>query len=228
MTTNGKLISAIIPVYNGEKYLRAAVESILHQGYEALEIIVVDDGSSDNSYELALSLPSTRCFRQANLGCAAARNDGVRAAHGEVLTFLDADDLWVTDKIRTQMNAMQDHPDRQLVAGFVEEFHDGTVSSESARSRRNNGQRAYTIGALMINKRDFVRVGFLNESLRFGEFMDWRSRALSAGLEEWVLPSVVLRRRLHDHYTTRCANVARRGYLRAIREHLNRKRTDPQ
>ena len=196
------LVSVIIPVYNGTPYLAAAVESVRQQSYEPLDIIVVDDGSTDGSYERVQTLGEVRCFRQANRGTAAARNVGIKEARGRFLAFLDADDIWTPGKLKAQLAAMQANPHAQLIAGRVEEFYDGPTASVPSRLEERRGDRAYTIGALVVRQADFLQVGFLNESLRFGEFMDWRSRTIAAGFQECILREVVLRRRLHDRNTT--------------------------
>src|SRR5436305_1029668 len=98
MTTldnNQPMISVIIPVYNGERYLGEAIESVLAQSYHWLEIILVDDGSTDGSATVAKQFsPAVQVVRQPNLGAGAARNRGIALAQGEFLAFLDADDLW--------------------------------------------------------------------------------------------------------------------------------------
>jgi glycosyltransferase involved in cell wall biosynthesis len=98
------LVSVVVPVYNGERYLRQALESALGQTYRSLEIVVVDDGSTDGSPQLIASFGSRlRSLRQANGGVALARNSGIRAAHGELIAFLDQDDWWMPEKIEKQV-----------------------------------------------------------------------------------------------------------------------------
>jgi glycosyltransferase involved in cell wall biosynthesis len=216
-------VSVIIPAYNAERYLAEAVESVRRQRHEALEIIVVDDGSTDGTLEVAARLSGVRCVRQANLGAAAARNAGIIEARGDFLAFLDADDLWSDGKLSAQLAVLRDDPTIQLVAGRVEEFYAEDTQHIAEREEHNWGDRAYTIGALMLRRSDFSKVGLFNPRLRFGEFMDWRSRALELGLCELVLDHVVLRRRIHNQNTTRLAQDHKSHYLAAIRAHLRRK-----
>jgi glycosyltransferase involved in cell wall biosynthesis len=220
-------LSVVIPVYNGARFLAEAVASVhaaARAGGVTAEVIVVDDGSTDESFALAGTLVGVRAFRQANAGAAAARNTGVAEAHGEILAFLDADDLWTPDKLVLQLAVFAADPGVAMVAGRVEEF--GDAAQLAARGTR--GERAYTIGALVVRRADFLRVGPFDPALKaFGEVMDWRSRALAAGLREHVLDAVVLRRRLHDANTTRITPDTRASYLAAIRAHLKRKRGEP-
>src|SRR3954451_23570366 len=104
------LVSVIIPVHNGAKYLRAALESVFAQTYSPFEVIVVDDGSVDESGVIAQSFNDVRYIHQANQGVAAARNNGIGAARGEFLAFLDQDDLWTTEKLKLQMGYLMKDP----------------------------------------------------------------------------------------------------------------------
>lgn len=101
---DGPLVSAVIPAYNCEEFIAEAVESVLEQTWARLECIVVDDGSTDRTgIVLAAFSGRVRCFRVPNRGPAAARNLGARAANGELIAFLDADDVWEPTKIERQM-----------------------------------------------------------------------------------------------------------------------------
>ena len=106
-----ELVSVVIPVYNGERFLAQAIESVLGQTWREVEVIVVDDGSSDHSGEIARRFAPVRCLRQDNAGQAAARNRGAAAATGRFLAFLDADDLWLADKLERQLTAFRSAPD---------------------------------------------------------------------------------------------------------------------
>jgi glycosyltransferase involved in cell wall biosynthesis len=102
------LVSVIIPVFNGEKYIRCAIDSVLEQDYQPIEIIVIDDGSSDATLDILRDLGNEiSIYQQPNKGSAAARNLGIRMAKGSYIAFLDADDYWFPGKIRAQMKALQ-------------------------------------------------------------------------------------------------------------------------
>src|SRR4026207_773633 len=111
MTDENPLVSVIVPVYNGRRYLRAALESVFAQTYRPIEVIVVDDGSVDDSGTIAQSFPEVRYMHQTNQGVAAARNNGIDAAQGEFFALLDQDDLWATDKLKVQVDYFLNHPD---------------------------------------------------------------------------------------------------------------------
>jgi len=115
MTSNPK-VSIIIPVYNGEKYITYAIESALAQTYRNFEIIVVDDGSTDGSYEkIKPFLPFVKYIFQENQGVAAARNTAIKHSSGELIAFLDQDDLWLPEKLELQVDYLLHNPDVGLV-----------------------------------------------------------------------------------------------------------------
>lgn len=216
-------ISVIIPAFNAVRFLPEAIQSVRDQHYASLDIHVIDDGSTDGTFELAQSMPDVRACRQPNAGAAAARNAGVERASGEFLAFLDADDLWAPGKLQRQLEVLGEEAPPHIVAGRVEEFSSQTGDANAARLRRRSGDRAYTVGALLMRADDFRRVGLFDPALRFGEFMDWRSRAIAAGLRERVLEEVVLYRRLHEANTTRLAKDFKADYVATIRAHLLRR-----
>jgi glycosyltransferase involved in cell wall biosynthesis len=114
-------VSVIIPVYRGERFLAQAIESALAQTYRDIELIVVDDGSPDRSEESIAAHfgdPRLTYIRQDNRGVAAARNHGIRASAGQLIAFLDQDDVWLPDKLGRQVAALADHPAAMLVHGY--------------------------------------------------------------------------------------------------------------
>ena len=109
------LISVVIPVYNSERYVCSAIESVLRQSHAPRKIILVDDGSTDNTPALLRSFGSAlEVLRQNNQGVGAARNVGIRAADGDYVAFLDADDEWHTDKLALFSLAIKEHPGANL------------------------------------------------------------------------------------------------------------------
>src|SRR5205085_4169423 len=117
------LVSVVVPVHNGESYLRESLESVLAPGHVALEVIVVDDGSTDRSAAAAeRSGPRVEVHRRERAGAGAARNHGVRVARGAYLAFLDADDLWTASSLAVRLEALCADPSVDLVFGHVRHF----------------------------------------------------------------------------------------------------------
>ena len=113
MNKNHPLVSIIIPVYNAERYVYSTLDSVLNQTWRNLEVIVVDDGSTDRSMEVCQQFDDPRIIyvEQKNSGCASARNAGIRHACGEYLGFIDADDTWMPEKITRHMRQFDQDPD---------------------------------------------------------------------------------------------------------------------
>jgi len=212
------LVSVIVPAFDAERYLRAAVASILAQRHDPIEIIVVDDGSSDGTHALAESLgPPVRAISQPNAGPGAARNRGVEAARGAWLAFLDADDLWVPGKIASQRAVLDDET---AVFGHVQQFteREGTVVDLGAATAGHH------VGTMMIARKAFDRAGPFRTDLRLGEFVDWHMRASDAGIRMKTLPEVLLRRRVHGENFTIHMRPHSADFARVLKDALDRRR----
>jgi len=217
-----ELVSVVIPAYNAVRFLPAAIRSVRAQAHPHIEIIVVDDGSTDGTGDVARSFANVRYVRQANCGIAAARNVGVRLAQGSLLAFLDADDLWTAQKLSLQLNVLREHPEVSFVAGAAEQFFDDGLAGHKQHFPPTGPTPVP--GTVLVRTADFRRVGPFNESLRIGEFIDWYSRAIALGLREYRISDVVLRRRIHGNNTTLRRRDSTVDYLTVLKAHLDRKR----
>jgi glycosyltransferase involved in cell wall biosynthesis len=221
-------ISVIIPVFNGEQYLGEAIESVIAQTYRPIEIIVVDDGSTDNSGAVARRYDGlVKYFRQTNQGTAAARNHGVSFARGNYLAFLDQDDLWLVDKLCCQMQVFASLPDRDIVFGHVKQFYSPDLD-ECVKQRiycADEPQPGYSPSAMLIRRDAFFRVGLFETGWRVGEWANWYVRAMEQQLNIAMPPDVVALRRLHE----RNKGIVYRGeiteYVRILKASLERRRT---
>ena len=225
---DGSPVSVIIPVYNGERYLAEAVESALAQTHRPLEIIVVDDGSTDGSADVARSFPSpVRCHTQGHGGISAARNRGVESSRGCLLAFLDADDLWLEEKLEFQVAAFEADPELGMAFGHVRQFLSPDLD-ESVAARIHCPAEimpAYLASATLVRRDAFHRVGAFDVDRQTGEFIDWYARAAEAGIKERVLPEVVLRRRLHAaNAGVLMRHRERIDYLHILKASLDRRR----
>jgi glycosyltransferase involved in cell wall biosynthesis len=214
-------VSVVIPAYNCGRYLPAAIASVRAQACPALEIIVVDDGSTDDTPAVVERIGGVVYRRQPRGGAAAARNAGVRAAEGTFLAFLDADDCWCANKIARQMPHLVQF-DKDMVFGHAREF----TATDVADGRRlaPHTLRARCAGTMLIATDTFRRAGEFHTGWRVGEFIDWYLRAAELGLTEAVVDEVVLYRRLHQDNSGREAGAGRRDYLRIIKGALDRRR----
>lgn len=183
--TGNPTVSVIIPSFNMARFVREAVESVLNQTYADFELIVVDDGSTDDT-EIVLKEFSgnIRYYKQRNGGESAARNRGIELALGEYVAFLDADDLWLPDKLKLQMEAFKSHQDIGLVGcGYSVRGSDGnTVIRDIVRKNYPSRKDLFrylsicqiipgSASGVIIKKKCFSEVGGFDSSLRVGA--DW-------------------------------------------------------
>ena len=221
------LVTVIIPVYNGEHYLGEAIKSVIAQTYRSIEIIVVDDGSTDASARLAQQFP-VRYYFQPHSGSGAARNYGVEQARGEFLAFLDADDLWMPEKLTRQISAFTAQPELEAVFGQVEHFSSLDAESKAPFARfEDTILNGLCAGAMLIRHAAFIRVGMFGTHWNV-DFVDWYLRAQEAELEFTSLPEVVMCRRVHtDNLTIRSRETVRTEYILALKSALDRRRVRP-
>jgi glycosyltransferase involved in cell wall biosynthesis len=212
------LVSVIVPAYNAERFVGHAIRSILAQDYSPIEILVVDDGSTDHTAAAVQEFgPRVRFLRQANAGAGAARNRGIEHATGRYIAFLDADDLWEPGKLSRQMELLEADPSCSFLFGQVQQYRDGAG---------NVGDPAGgCLPGTMLARREAVdAIGPLRTDLKVGEFVDWIARARDAGFETRVEPNVWLRRRIHgDNLVTR-EHSSQSDYLRVIKAAMDRRR----
>jgi glycosyltransferase involved in cell wall biosynthesis len=219
------MVSVVIPVHNGSRYLGEAIASVRAQTRPPHEVIVVDDGSTDGSGELALSLGAV-CVRQEQAGIGPARNAGVREARGDAIAFLDSDDLWAPEKLALQVRALENDAGLDGSFGWAQQFVSPDLPAEEREKLRcpDEPQPGIHAGALLIRRPAFERTGGFDQSIHVGDFLDWYIRAADLGLAFTTLDSVVLRRRLHESNTMRKLRDDRAGYARVLKAALDRRR----
>lgn len=225
--TPAPLVSVIIPVFNGERYLQEAIQSVIDQSYRSKEIIVIDDGSTDGSQAMALQYAATvYVHSQSNQGLGAARNTGLQHAHGTFVAFLDHDDVWMPDKLSQQVLAFHADPTVEMVFGHVEEFFSPELSNKERQKIRclDGPSPGYVAGSLLVRKAVFDRIGLFDTTCRVGEFVDWYLRARDAGLSIQMMSDTVLRRRLHRSNMTLKHRDQFGGYTRVLKMSLDRRR----
>ena len=202
-------ISVVIPAWNAARHIGDAVDSILSQSAAPDEIIVVDDGSTDNTAECVRKFGSrVTLIAQSNAGVAAARNRGIAAAQGEAIALLDADDLMAPRRIELQRAVLAQDPDCAIALGkqltFRSEQERLALDSKVDPSTVRPG---YVPSAAMIRAGVFGVVGPFDAALRIGDFLDWIARAKSRGAAIKEMDQVVAYRRLHEGSLSRSAGT---------------------
>jgi glycosyltransferase involved in cell wall biosynthesis len=207
-------ISVVIPCFNAAAFLADALRSVLQQNIEGLEVVVVDDGSIDDSVVIARSFSFVRVIEQANLGPAAARNRGVAQARGRFVAFLDADDVWLPGKLASQLALLEQAPDAGVVYG---DFYFWRADIRTLYTHSEEFDAAVRSGWLypeilldsliciitaVVRREVFDEIGGFDEQLRTGEDYDlWVRAALRYRCLKVAQPVALYR--LHEGGTTR-------------------------
>jgi glycosyltransferase involved in cell wall biosynthesis len=226
-----QLVSVIIPVYNHDRYLGEAIECVLTQTHKNVEIIVVDDESTDTSGDVAKSFADkgVRYFRQAHAGIGPARNTGVEKANGDFLAFLDADDRWPEEKLELQLRAFESDPALEMVFGQALQLQNGPAWEAGVKNRNLivDGVVPGMVAGTMLIKRDaFLRVGNFPGGIKVGEFIDWYGRAGQLNVRSLVLRELLLWRRIHDSNTGVRERQSVTDYARVLKATLDRRRAE--
>ncbi|MCP4296666.1 MAG: glycosyltransferase, partial [Proteobacteria bacterium] len=175
MKNKNPLISVIIPTFNCASFISEAIQSVLQQNYDPVEIIIIDDGSTDNTVEVIKTFGDMIIYSfQEHSGVASARNKGVGLAKGEFISFIDADDLWLEDKLKTQLNFFRKNPDLDVVIGLLKRIQypeDGGLLS-TFDLKNVNDEFALSLGCSLIRASVFEKPGVFDEEMKFGEDID--------------------------------------------------------
>jgi glycosyltransferase involved in cell wall biosynthesis len=223
------LISCIVPVFNGERYLAETLDSIFEQSCRPLQVIVADDGSTDGTAQVVARYGASITYRfQPHSGLPAARNLGLSAARGEFIAFLDADDLWHPEKLARQVARFEARPELDMCVTLVRNFWvPELIQEEQKYADRRYAQAlpGWVCPALLARRRLFEAVGGFNLELLQGDDNDWFLRAIDHGAVRELLPEVLVFRRLHQ------ANMSRelldhtpKALLRVVKLTLDRRR----
>jgi glycosyltransferase involved in cell wall biosynthesis len=219
------LVSALVPVFNGERFLAEALDSIFAQGWEPLEVVVLDDGSTDSSAEIARSYP-VRYLHQENAGIAAARNAAIAAANGEIVAFLDADDVWLPGTLAKRVRHLVAHPEVGYVVGKMDVFLEtGNERPEWIASKFLDEPQNGLLQTFVARREVFDRVGGFDTKFAISEDMDWFARAKDGGVRGDMLDDVCARYRLHSESTThRERGSVMPTLMRALKGSIDRRR----
>lgn len=200
-----------------------SIQSVLDQTYQSIELIIVDNGSTDDTLSKIEQLNDARIrvCNEPKRGAAYARNTGVRYAMGSVLAFLDSDDVWAPQKLMLQRKQLKAADSGAMV---FTEFREFNVERSLAVPQRSLMSMSLSIITLMLRQSDFMRVGFFNEALQSGEFMEWYARSVDLGLKTVKVDEVLAFRRIHAGNTALNARTGK-DYINACRAILTQRDT---
>jgi glycosyltransferase involved in cell wall biosynthesis len=220
-------VSVVIPVFNGERFLGEALQSVAAQTLAPREVIVVDDGSTDGSAALAAAFdPTVTVVRQPNAGVAVARNRGVAGSTGGLIGFLDQDDRWPPTRTAALVAALEEHPQAGAAAGATSVFGDGALPGRPETDpQAGRTFRTLALGSALIRRRTFDSLGGLAEDLGTADDVDWFMKARDRGMELHRIPAVTLEYRWHGDNTSADVDRTLGSLVSAMKASLDRRRT---
>ena len=226
-------VSCIVPAYNSARYIGEALDSILAQSYRPIEVIVADDGSTDETASIVAGYGAPVGYvTHATAGPPATRNLGVRAAGGDFVAFLDADDRWHPEKLARQMARFAARPELGVSVTHIQHFWIPELSDEERRFRDDPRSRplpGYVTMTILARRGLFESVGLFDETLWHSDASDWFLRAEARGTLVEMLPEVLTYHRMHyGNLSRREAAGSRAEFVRLVKRSLDARRTDGQ
>ncbi len=226
----GHLISVVIPIYNGEKYVRECLDTVYRQSYRRIEVVCVDDGSTDRSAEILDSYADrVRIVRGEHRNLPSARNRGIAAATGEFTAFLDVDDLWEPDKLEKQVAVFARRPEVGLVFTDVVKLRSSGVRRGSPERSRLARKLAHTDPFFLLARRNFITpssvmirravfasAGVFDESLHSCEDWEYWLRLAAHGIRMAFVDEALVFYRAHEDNMSRVVQRMHEGRLAVV------------
>lgn len=233
MESVNPLVSCIVPVYNGERFLAETLASIFAQTYKPIELILIDDGSTDGTRAVVEPYRDRlQYIRQDQAGVAAATNHGIRTAQGEFISFLDADDLWLADKTEKQMNLLAAMPHAGASVTLIQNFWMEELRHEEIAMQNHRHAKpmpGYAFQSLLVRRAALDHVGLLDESLHQATKTAWFFQAQHLGIHIELLDEVLVKRRMHlASYSRNEAARSQLEHLRVVKKYKDLKRAKPK
>ena len=222
------LISCVVPVFNGERFLAEALNSIFAQTYRPIEVVVVDDGSEDSTGEVLSGFgQQVRVIRQANAGPSRARMRGLEAATGGFVAFLDSDDLWLPEKLDLQMERLAICSEAQLCTCLIKNFWAPELAEEADRLRDtvHSQARLASWQGVLARREVFELVGGMDAEVPQNDAREWLHRAQGMNIVIEHIDQVLVRRRVHqNNWSRKRARLEPTLMLRLAERALERRR----
>ena len=212
------LISIIMATYNRAAYIGEALDSIKRQSFQDYEILVVDDGSTDNTKEILEKYEGIHCIYLEHVGIAGARNTAVKDAKGKWIAFLDSDDLWKEDKLQMQVEYLRDHPDCRIVYSEFSNFTDIPEEQLDERQKEllQTDDIKWYLPSALVDASLFAEVGLFDKTWEPNDDTEWNFRLKFYNINmEHCVHEVLYLRRVH---VSNISNARRELYSSDIRD----------
>lgn len=219
-------VGIVITTYNRARLLNEALTSVLSQTLLPQEIVVVDDGGSDNSEQIATSFNGVKYLWQENAGPGSARNLGAKSIESHMIAFLDDDDLWLKEKLEIQCKFLvEKNLDVAFCHGY--EFMEEHPATPIAQIRTD--APFLFVSSMLVKRESFLQIGDFDERIRAGgEFIEWYARAKDAGLVIGMCDESLVKRRVHANNNSSTKSCDHTRYTTAMKQIIERRRNASQ
>lgn len=218
------LVSVIIPIYNGARFIADALASVRAQNYAPLEILILDDGSTDETAQIAQRQADVRYIALEHRGLAATRQHGIQTARGEFIAFLDVDDLWSHDKLARQIMLLHENPATLIVNGYTQLLRlVDARASEWRFEKWGEPILAFSFGSALFRRKVFTLVGALDDTQLMAEDLDWFLRAREKNAPLLLHTDVTQFYRRHTRNMSNNINLGKQQLLRMLQKSLTRR-----
>ncbi|MEN8221981.1 MAG: glycosyltransferase family A protein [Acidobacteriota bacterium] len=220
-------VSVIIPSKDYGSFIERSVESVLAQTIPASEIIVIDDGSADDTKQRMEKFGKYVKYHYLDCkGVGAARNLGIKNSSGQFIAHLDADDYWVPEKLEIQLEEFYKDPKLEIAGGMMQPFFDPGISKLKSGSIYCSPDPlpGFSASVILVKRKSFLKVGYYGEDLKLGQDLDWFLRARESGLSEKMVEKTLAHRRLHENNSSMKNKKDGMERIRLLKLSLDRRR----
>lgn len=230
ISTKSPLVSVIIPVFNSERYLIESLRSVINQDYKHIEILIIDGNSTDNTKDVCKSFSEINFYSQEGKGISDALNYGIKKSNGEFISFISSDDLWMHNKLSTQIKFMIDKPEIEYSVTKAKFFLEpGEEKPSNFREEfLSNDTVQNILETLVVRKALFDKIGFFDTSFSYGMEVEWFTRAIDNKINFAVLEKVLTLKRVHSDSITAKNKNAFNDIIKALRKSIKRKKSECQ
>ncbi len=215
-------VSVVIPAFNSERFIAEAIASAQAQSHSPIEVIVVDDGSTDGTAGVARQLGAI-VISLPHAGVSRARNHGTNLSTGEWIAFLDADDIWDPEKLALQVEVATEADAPDIVMARQSYLFEGPIPGWFRGPTDGSSEAGFQPSNWLLRRSAWLKVGPFDETLTHSEDTDWLARASDLGLVIRAAERPLVIHRIHDRNASGMPAAVRAGVLRALRDSVHRK-----
>lgn len=225
MEKNCGTVGVVIVVKNGERFIRAAIDSVFNQDYRPIKVVVVDGNSEDDTLKIVKEFNEVEIIHQKGAGIFDAFNIGIKACRTPFIALLSSDDMWMPNKLTSQVSYMMKNPDVLFTNTHFRYFLEpGVQKPQGVRSQWLDGcLPGRNPETLVAREKAFDVIGYFNNEYSSAEDLDWFGRAADMRVQSYMMKDVLLKKRIHDKNVSMQIEANNKNLLKILRRSVNRK-----